>query len=59
MEELFIQFLTTGNLPLEFRMQLDLPNEIKDKIKKCSNFLKTNGVINKVLAEKFIKTLWD
>lgn len=57
MEELLVQFLTTGDFPLEFRMQLDLSSDIKDKIKKCSDLLKSKGVISKALAENFVKSL--
>jgi hypothetical protein len=57
MEELLVQYLMTRDFPLEFRMQLSLPADLKSKIKKCSDYLKANGVTSRETAEKLVNTL--
>jgi hypothetical protein len=47
----------TRDFPLEFRMQLSLPADLKSKIKKCSDYLKANGVTSRETAEKLVNTL--
>lgn len=57
MEKLLLQFLTTGDFPLGFRMQMEIPEDINNKIKKCSTYIRANGPVDEETAKDFISKL--
>ena len=55
--ELLIKYLSTGDFPLQFRMENELPLDLENKISKCKELLYSNGVISEALATQFVLSL--
>jgi hypothetical protein len=55
--ELLIQYLTTGDFPLSFRMQMFTPDDLIQKIKKCTVYLDINGTCDTDTAKELVSKL--
>jgi hypothetical protein len=56
--ELLIQYLTTGDYPIGFRMQMEIPEYYQHKIDICSAYLQTNGISNMEIAKELVSKLF-
>lgn len=56
-KKLLIKYLSTGDFPLELRMQLDLPKSLEKKISLCTEMLHNNGVLSLQDSINFIESL--
>lgn len=55
--KLLIKYLSTGDFPLELRMQLDIPESLEKKISLCTEMLYNNGILPLQDSINFVESL--
>lgn len=56
MEDLLVKYLTTGDIPLQLKMNSEfITNETKSILNKCKDFIYKNGPITKEEAKLLLK----
>jgi hypothetical protein len=54
MEQLLLNYLTTGDFPLEFKSKDRLPINLKNILDLCSQKLNESGIMSKEEAQDFL-----
>lgn len=57
-KKLLIKYLSTGDFPLELRMQLDIPESLEKKISLCTEMLYNNGILSLQDSINFVESLY-
>lgn len=56
MEDLLVKYLTTGDIPLQLKMNSEfITNETKSILNKCKDFIYKNGLVTKEEAKLLLK----
>jgi hypothetical protein len=57
-KKLLIKYLSTGDFPLELRMQSEIPTNLEKKISLCTEMLYNNGVLPIQDSINFVESIF-
>lgn len=57
-KKLLIKYLSTGDFPLELRMQIGIPENIEKKISLCTEVINNNGILLLEEAKDYVESLY-